>query len=370
MKTTTPQSPTTYQSAGVDTDRGSIGLKRLVDRIRQTWPHGGGIGSVKLPIGYFANVIDMGSGVGLAISTDGIGSKALIAQMMDKYDTVGIDCVAMNVNDLICVGATPLSLVDYIALQDPNPDLLDSLSQGLCAGAEMANISISGGEVAQLQDIIQGYKENSGFDLVGTAVGSIPLDKILVGQNIEEGDIIIGVESNGIHSNGLTLARHVFFERHTNAINASFPELDRPLGDELLRPTHIYVQEALEILNGGIPVKAFVHITSDGLLNLSRVVREVGYIIDTLPPIPPIFSLLQHLGDISDEEMFRVYNMGVGFCIIVAPQAADRVLSIVHAHHKKAYRIGHAVFDKERQVHIKPYGLVGQGKQFFKSAVV
>lgn len=370
MNTSTPQYPTTYQTAGVDTDRGNIGLKRIVERVRQTWPQGGGIGSVKLPIGYFANVIDMGAGVGLAISADGIGSKAIIAQMMDKYDTVGIDCVAMNVNDLICVGATPLSLVDYIAVQDPNPDLLDALSKGLCAGAEMANISISGGEIAQLQDIIQGYKEDFGFDLVGTAVGSVSLDKILVGQTIEAGDVIIGVESNGIHSNGLTLARDVFFKRHLCTINASFPELDRPLGDELLRPTHIYVREALEILNSGVPVKAFVHITSDGFLNLSRVVREVGYIIDTLPPIPPIFSLIQNLGDVSDEEMFRVYNMGVGFCIIVAPQAADRVISIVHAHHKKAYKIGYAVFDKERQVHIKPYGLVGRGKGFFKGAAV
>jgi phosphoribosylformylglycinamidine cyclo-ligase len=367
MSTKTQRFPTTYQHAGVDTDRGSIGLSRIVSRIQQTWPAGEGIGSVKLPIGYFANVINMGDGIGMAISADGIGTKAIIAQMMGKYDTVGIDCVAMNVNDLICVGATPLSLVDYIAVQDPNPDLLDDLSKGLCAGAEMAKISISGGEIAQLQDIIKGYKQGFGFDLVGTAVGRVALDKILVGQNIEAGDIIIGIESNGIHSNGLTLARHVFFERNTYTIDTSFPALDRSLGAELLRPTHIYVQEALDILSRNIPVKAFIHITSDGFLNLTRVVQEVGYIIDALPPIPPVFRLIQEHGRVSDEEMFRVYNMGIGLCIVVAPQEADRVLSIIQSHHKTAHKIGYAVSDKERRVRIKQYGLVGQGKQFFKA---
>jgi phosphoribosylformylglycinamidine cyclo-ligase len=367
MSTHPQRFPTTYQSAGVDTDRGSIGLSRIINRIRQTWPAGEGVGSVKLPIGYFANVIDMGGGIGLAVSADGIGTKAIIAQMMGKYDTVGIDCVAMNVNDLICVGATPLSLVDYIAVQDPNPDLLDDLSKGLCAGAEIAKISISGGEIAQLQDIIKGHKPGFGFDLVGTAVGRVALDTILVGQHIAAGDVIIGIESNGIHSNGLTLARHVFFERNTYTVNTSFPELERSLGAELLQPTHIYVQEALDMLSRDLPVKAFIHITSDGLLNLTRVVQEVGYIIDALPPIPPIFRLIQQCGGVSDEEMFRVYNMGIGFCVVVAPQEADRVLSIVQSHHKTAYKIGYAIPDRERRVRIKQYGLVGQGKQFFKA---
>ncbi len=202
--------PITYRAAGVDAEREELGLQRLIQRVRQTWPRGAGAGSVKLDIGFFANVIDLGGGVGFAISADGVGTKVLIAQMMGRYDTVGIDCVAMNVNDLLCVGARPISMVDYIALQEPNPDLLDELSKGLCEGARLANISIVGGEIAQLREIVKGYREGLGFDLAGTAIGTVSLDKIIVGQHIEAGDAIIGLESKGIHSNGLTLARRVF----------------------------------------------------------------------------------------------------------------------------------------------------------------
>ena len=288
--------------------------------------------------------------------------------MVDRYDTVGIDCIAMNVNDLICVGATPLSLVDYIAVQDPNPDLLDALAKGLCAGAEMANITISGGEIAQLPDIIKGERSEFGFDLVGTAVGTVPLDKILVGRDIKEGDVIIGIESSGIHSNGLTMARNVFFDQHHYTADTVLSELGRPLGDELLEPTHIYVRESLELLNSDISVKALVHITSDGFLNLSRVDSKAGFIIDALPVIPPIFSLIQELGAVEDEEMFRVYNMGIGFCVVVSPHDADRVISLVRKHYKKAYKIGHTISDEEKRVHITQKGLIGKGKVFFKAS--
>lgn len=366
MSPTSPQHSTAYQTAGVDTEQEDIGLKRLTEKVQQTWPSGGGVGAVKLNIGYFANVIDLG-GIGLAISTDGVGTKALVAQMMGKYDTIGIDCVAMNVNDLLCVGATPVSMVDYIALQEPHPDFLEAIAEGLCEGARRANISICGGEIAQLRDIVKGHREGYGFDLAGTAVGTVPLDKIIIGKDIQAGDIVIGVESNGIHSNGLTLARRVFFERNNYPIDASFPTLERSLGEELLCPTHIYVREAVEILKQGIPVKALIHITSDGLLNLIRVAADVGYVIEELPPIPPIFDLIQKHGEIRKAEMFHVYNMGIGFCIIVSADAVDRVISIVRSHGKRASVIGHAVWDKERHVSIKPYGLVGKGNQFFEA---
>lgn len=357
---------TTYSGVGVDTEQEDIGLQRLVARVQQTWTRGEGIGSIKLNIGFFANVIDLG-GIGLAITTDGVGTKVLIAQMMDKYDTIGIDCVAMNVNDLICVGAKPISLVDYIALQDADPDFLDDISKGLCEGANIANISISGGEIAQLRDIIKGYDQKNGFDIAGAAVGIVPLDNIIVGQNIKEGDVIIGLESNGVHSNGLTLARRVFFEQNNYTIDTIFPSLECKLGEELLKPTYIYVKEILDILDHKIPVKALVHITSDGFLNLTRVISEVGYVIEWLPHIPPVFSLIQELGNVSDEEMFRVYNMGVGFCVVVPDNETERVLSIIHSHDKRAHKIGYVVSDKERRVFIKPKNLVGKGKRFIKS---
>ncbi len=366
MQSPSPEHLVAYRAAGVDTEREEIALERLIRKIRPTWSLGDGTGSVKLDIGYFANVLDIG-GIGLAISTDGVGTKVIIAQMMDQYDTVGIDCVAMNVNDLLCVGATPVSMVDYLAVQELNPDMVEAIAEGLSTGARSANISISGGEIAQLRDIVKGYREGYGFDLAGTAIGTVPLDKILVGQALQAGDVVIGVESNGIHSNGLTLARHVFFERNNYPIDASFSTLERALGEELLRPTHIYVREVVEMLQQGLPVKALIHITSDGLLNLTRVAADVGYVIEELPPIPPIFDLIQHYGDISKTEMFQVYNMGIGFCIIVSADAVERVISIVRSHGKSAYAIGHAVWDKERHVAIKPHGLVGKGNRFVEA---
>jgi phosphoribosylformylglycinamidine cyclo-ligase len=366
MPPISPDQPVAYHTAGVDTAREELALQRLTSQVRQTWPTGGGVGTVKLDLGYFANVIDVG-GIGLAISTDGVGTKALVAQMLEKYDTIGIDCVAMNVNDLLCVGATPVSMVDYIAVQAPHPELLEALARGLCDGARLANISISGGEIAQMRDIVKGYREGFGFDLAGTAVGTVPLDKILVGQALQAGDVVLGIESNGIHSNGLTLARHVFFERHHYAIDASLPPLDRPLGEELLRPTHIYVREVLDLLRHNLPVKALIHITSDGLLNLTRVASAVGYVIEVLPVAPPIFPLIQTLGDVSDAEMFRVYNMGIGFCIIVQADVAEHASSLVQAHGKRVHTLGRVVLDEQRRVHIKPKGLVGVGNQFFRA---
>src|SRR5437867_12913676 len=169
MSPTSPQHPTAYQTAGVDTEQEDIGLKRLTKKVQQTWPSSEGIGAVKLPIGYFANVIDLG-GIGLAISTDGVGSKAMIADMMQKYDTIGIDCVAMNVNDLLCVGARPLSMVDYIATDRADAAMLDALAVGLAEGARRAGISICGGEISLLSELV------NGFDLVGTAIGTVALD--------------------------------------------------------------------------------------------------------------------------------------------------------------------------------------------------
>src|SRR5207244_5295659 len=192
-----------YKASGVDMAEAEKGLRNIVSHITATWPQSG-VGAVKLPIGYFANVIDVG-GIGLAISTDGVGSKAMIAEMMQKYDTIGIDCVAMNVNDLICVGARPLSMVDYIATDRADAAMLDSIAIGLAEGARQAGISICGGEISQLRDLVKG------FDLVGTAVGTVPLDRIVIGQDIEPGDRVIGIASSGIHSNGMSLARRAFF---------------------------------------------------------------------------------------------------------------------------------------------------------------
>jgi phosphoribosylformylglycinamidine cyclo-ligase len=349
-----------YKEAGVDTAEADSGLGHIVRRVQATWPPHG-LGRVVLPIGYFANVIEM-DGTGLALCTDGVGSKTMIADRMRKYDTIGIDCVAMNVNDMICVGARPLSMVDYIAIDHADAAMLDAVAAGLCEGARMAGISISGGETAQLKDIV------SGFDLVGMAVGRVALDKVICGNDVREGDVVIGVRSNGIHSNGLSLARRALFDSGKFGVDHRFDDLDATLGEELLRPTSIYVPEAMEIVERVAGVKALINITSDGLLNLTRVRAEVGYEIDHLMTPQPLFSLIQRYGNVPDSQMYEVFNMGIGFCYVVDPAAAEVTLSILKQHGRHAQRIGHAVADRDKAVRIPQRQLVGRHKTFSTEA--
>jgi phosphoribosylformylglycinamidine cyclo-ligase len=346
-----------YKAAGVDIAEAEAGLRNIVSRIAATWPAPDAFGAVQLPIGYFANVIDIG-GVGLAICTDGVGSKAIVAQLMNKYDTIGIDCVAMNVNDLLCVGATPVSMVDYIAIHEADAAVLDGIAIGLAEGARQAGVSISGGEISQLRDVVRG------FDLVGTAVGLVPLDRIIIGADAVPGDVVIGLASNGIHSNGLSLARRALFERAGAPAGHVFSELGVPLGAELLRPTFIYVPEIVEVITRLPRVKALIHITGDGLLNLSRVAADVGFVIDELPPPPPIFGLIERHGEVTRAEMFEVFNMGIGFCIVAAASDAEGMLSVLARHDRDARIIGHVVADGDKAVHLPGEKLVGRGKRF------
>ena len=203
-----------------------------------------------------------------------------------------------------------------------------------------------------------------GFDLVGMAVGIVPLDRIITGRDLVPGDVIIGLERSGIHSNGLTLARYVFFERGRLAIDHVFPELGIPLGEELLCPTFIYVPEILDIINNIPSLEALINITGDGLLNLPRVDARVGFMIDDLPPVPPVFRLIQQYGAVDDTEMFEVYNMGVGFCVLVSERDAGAALSILHRHGRRAQVIGRVVEDDGKGVHLTRERLVGHGKAF------
>jgi phosphoribosylformylglycinamidine cyclo-ligase len=346
-----------YQGAGVDIAAAESGLKKIIDSIRKTWPAADGIGAVKLDIGYFANVIDIG-GVGLAICTDGVGSKSIVADMLKRYDTIGIDCVAMNVNDVICVGARPISMVDYIAVGKADADMLGAIAVGLAEGARQAGISISGGEIAQLKDVMRG------FDLVGMAVGLVPLDRIITGRDLVPGDAIIGIESSGIHSNGLTLARRVLFEQAKLSVDHVFPELGVPLGEELLRPTLIYVPEVLDIIEHVSTVKALINITGDGLLNLARVDATVGFEIDNLPPPPPVFRLIQRYGAVADTEMLEVYNMGVGFCVLAADKDVGAILAILERRRRRAQVIGRVIADDSKGVYLPGRKLAGHGKRF------
>ena len=215
--------------------------------------------------------------IGVAISTDGVGTKILVAEQMERFDTIGIDCVAMNVNDVLCVGARPISMVDYIAVQRLSPDFLQQVGIGLMEGARQAGVTIPAGEIAQVPEMIRGVKEGAGFDLVGTCIGVVHPDKINTGREVSPGDIVIGLRSSGVHSNGLTLARKSLLELGGMNLNDFVPALGRTLGEELLEPTRIYVKQVMRLMDEGIAIKAMAHITSDGFMNLARVEAPVGF---------------------------------------------------------------------------------------------
>jgi phosphoribosylformylglycinamidine cyclo-ligase len=253
-----------YARSGVDTEEADRALSRLLLEISPTLAFGA---PTEIGIGHFASVIRAGP-LRIALTTDGVGTKLIVAQLVLKYDTVGIDCVAMNVNDLICVGATPLALLDYLAVESADPDVFAQIGIGLAEGAKQAGVSIVGGEVAQIPDMLRGVQPGSGLDLVGMAIGVIPEDGLIDGSAVEPGDAVVGIESSGIHSNGLSLARRVLFTRFE--LDTYVEELETTVGEELLRPTRIYVPHLRALTDNGIRPRAVAHITGDGLLNLRR----------------------------------------------------------------------------------------------------
>jgi phosphoribosylformylglycinamidine cyclo-ligase len=356
----------TYARTGVSSEEAENNLAYLLNWTNKTHAFRQKIGKIELNMGYFANVIDVGCNIGIALSTDGVGTKALVAQLMDKYDTIGIDCIAMNVNDIICVGADPITMLDYIALQKPEKRLLEEIGKGLYKGAEISNITISGGEISQIKEIIKGKKKNFGFDLVGMGVGFVPLDKTILGHDIEENDVIIGLKSTGVHCNGLTLARKALLSKRNYKIDDYVEELGRTIGEELLEPTHIYVPEIREMMSSGLKIKALVNITSFGFLNLKRIERPFGYIINKLPSPQPVFNLIQSCGNITTQEMYNIFNMGIGFCVIVLPEDADKIIKIAKKHSVEAFEIGYIVKDEEKKVRIEPEKIVGKKNKFYK----
>jgi phosphoribosylformylglycinamidine cyclo-ligase len=359
-----PAQPLTEDVVGVRAV--SSGLGALLRWIRPTFDHPGAPRPT-LDIGYFANVIPVAPNLGIAISTDGVGTKLLVAQAAGRYDSVGIDCVAMNVNDVLCVGARPVALVDYIAVENADAELLGALGQGIARGCELAGVSCPGGELAQVGEMIRGVRPGRGFDLVGTAIGTVALDRVFAGHAVQAGDVLLGLESDGLHSNGFTLARRALLERGGLSLDAHVPELGATLADELLRPTRIYVKPVLEVLDAGLPVHALAHITGDGLFNLVRTARPAGFDVECWPEPRPIFGLVQRLGGVADEEMFRAFNMGIGFCLVVAPDGADRARRLLEERGLIVHVLGRATDDPERTITLRARGLIGRGGRFVRA---
>ena len=306
-------------------------------------------------------MIRVAPGLGIALATDSVGSKVIVAKQTGRFDTIGIDCVAMNVNDLICVGAEPLALLDYIAVERADPGQLRELALGLHAGAEQAGVEIPGGEVCQLPEVIRGHPSPHGFDLVASAFGTVALDAIVDGSACRPGDALIGLPSSGVHSNGLTLARQALLERGGLGLEVTPAELGgASVADVLLEPTVIYVRAILELLRSQVPVHGLAHITGGGLLNLLRIGTGIGYEISDPLPVPPVFELIARLGDVSAAEMWEVFNMGCGFCAIVHGEHAAEAVRLLDRHHTGTAIIGRLT-DHAGRVSVPGLGLEWDG---------
>ena len=322
-----------YAEVGVDqgaADSAVAGLVQALGAIKL------GRQSLQVPLpGHYASVIRIDDETGIALSTDGVGTKLLVAEELGRWDTVGIDCVAMNVNDVICVGGEPLAMLDYIAVPTADPGVCEQIGVGLARGAELAGVEIPGGELAQLGSLV------SSVDLSGACFGTVELDSIVDGAAVRPGDPVIGLPSSGVHSNGYTLARSAL--RGLALDEDPEGRLGRALGEELLEPTEIYVKPVLELLRSEVEVRGLAHITSGGLGNLLRLAAEAGYTIDDPLPVPAVFELIRERGNVSDEEMHDVFNMGCGFCCVVAANDEDAALELLRRHYPEAKKIGEAI---------------------------
>lgn len=322
-----------YAKAGVDIRQEEKAIKSLASVIKYVRS---GFGKPILT-SHYAGVIDCGD-FGITITTDGVGSKILVAEAIKKFDTIGIDCVAMNVNDLLAIGSEPLAMVDYIAIEKPDEWVMAEIAKGLEEGCRIANITLLGGETATLPEIVRG------FDLAGTAIGWVKKDGIITGERIEDGDVIFAIPSSGIHSNGLTLARKV-----VEAAGLSYHDKfgNKTIGEELLTPTRIYM-EILDVVRE-CEVHGLAHITGSGVLKLKRL-KNMKYVIDK--PLKPqeIFRFIQRLGEVEEAEMYRTFNMGMGFMVILPENEVEKLEKLCEGRVVGYVEEGEGVYIKDLRI--------------------
>jgi phosphoribosylformylglycinamidine cyclo-ligase len=341
-----------YAAAGVDIASSDAGVRALVDVLRTIDP--GRPSRSLLGSGHYASVLRVADDLAIALSTDGVGSKLVVAEQSGRLETVGIDCIAMNVNDLVCVGAEPLAMLDYLAVEQPDPAALAQIARGLKAGAEDAGIEIPGGELAVLPELIRGHPSPHGFDLCGAAFGTVAPDAIVTGAAIAAGDALVGLPSSGLHSNGYTLARRALLQDGGLALDDAPAQLGgATVADVLLEPTVIYVRAVLELLRSGLDVHGLAHITGGGLANLLRLNDAVGFAIERPLPVPPVFALIERLGGVAEDEMWSVFNMGCGFVAVVPDDQAGDAAALLATRHPGSARIG-TVTDRAGRIERPP----------------
>jgi phosphoribosylformylglycinamidine cyclo-ligase len=323
-----------------------------------------------LASGYFATLMHIPPGPPLALTTDGVGTKILLAREANRWEPIGIDCVANNVNDVICVGAVPLALLDYVATDRIDAGVLEAVARGLSLGADMAGIAIPGGEIAQIGAMLASSAGGPPMlDLVGTAIGALPPGRVPVdGSRVSEGDVILALPSSGLHSNGYSLARRVLFEVAGLTLADLVPGTNRRLDDALLEPTYVYVRAAEALWEAGVTPRGLVHISGGGLLNLARLAADVSYSLDALPPPPPVFALIAEAGRIPPAIMYATFNMGTGFCVVVSPDERQAAVDALKGAGEKPYLAGEVTGEPGRNVSIEPVGLRGHGDVFEATA--
>ncbi|ALA57545.1 phosphoribosylformylglycinamidine cyclo-ligase [Nitrospira moscoviensis] len=331
---------TTYRESGVDIDAGDEFVERIKPLVRSTFRP-----EVLTDLGGFGGLFGFQAkkyqDPVLVSGTDGVGTKLKIAFMMDKHDTVGIDLVAMCVNDIAVSGAEPLFFLDYFATGKLSVSTAQDVVKGIADGCRQAGCALIGGETAEMPS----FYPDGEYDLAGFAVGAVDRPKIIDGKTIQPGDAVIGLASSGLHSNGYSLVRRVFFDKAKLTVQSRLPELDRPLGEVLLTPTRIYAKQILTLAQE-FPIKGLAHITGGGITeNLPRVFPEgVGArIFRGRWTVPPIFNALARLGEVPREEMYRVFNMGIGLILVVPPASAQAVLARAASLGDQGWQIGEIV---------------------------
>ena len=334
-----------YKNAGVDVDAGQREVELIKSIVKKTQSKdvlsslGGFSGLLNLDLDGIKNPV-------LCSGTDGVGTKVILAHMLDKHDTIGIDCVAMCVNDILCQGAKPLFFLDYIATGKLVPEKMEEIVKGVAEGCIQSSASLIGGETAEMPGV---YQEDQ-YDLAGFAVGVVDKDKIIDGSAIKEGDIVFGLSSNGIHSNGYSLVRKIVFDHCKLDLNEEIDELNSTLGEELLKPTRIYVKEILELLKI-VDIKGMSHITGGGFYeNIPRMIPDglCAKVDTSVIETPEIFKLLKKWADLKDEDMYATFNMGVGFTLVVSEEGKDKVVDFFKDTDLKLYELGKVVAGEDK----------------------
>ncbi|MFW5986312.1 MAG: phosphoribosylformylglycinamidine cyclo-ligase [Halanaerobiales bacterium] len=334
-----------YKDAGVDIEAGNEAVTRIKKSVESTFGAGvitglGGFGGAFAP-----DLTEYGKPV-LISGTDGVGTKLKLAFMMDRHDTIGIDLVAMCVNDILAQGAKPLFFLDYLAIGKLKPEKVEEIVRGIVTGCKRAECSLIGGETAELPD----FYNKGEYDLAGFTVGIVDESEIITGEDITPGDKVIGLASNGVHSNGYSLVRKIFFEMAGAGPDKYYKELQCSLGEELLKPTRIYVKTVLKLLKK-YKIKGIAHITGGGIMeNVPRILPDntIARIKKTCWELPEIFKLIQNLGSVDTAEMYRTFNMGIGMVIVVPEKKSEEILNYIRGGGEKAYIIGNIIEGKSQ----------------------